>query len=47
MTAPTPIDPPMSLARTTRATTPSQSPRLETNCARKNRKKLPFRSRER
>jgi hypothetical protein len=47
MTAPTPIEPPMSLARTTRATTPIQSPRLETNCARKNRRKLPFLSRVR
>jgi hypothetical protein len=47
MTAPTPIDPPMSLARTTSATTPIQSPRLETNCARKKRKKFPFLSRER
>jgi hypothetical protein len=32
----------MSLASTTSATTPIQSPRLDTNCARKNRKKLPF-----
>jgi hypothetical protein len=42
MTIPMPLGPPIRSARIAIASTPTQSPRLETNWARKNRKKLPF-----
>ena len=41
-TVPTAVAPPILSAKIAIAMTPIQSPRLETNWARKNRRKLPF-----